>query len=92
MVGAGRGSRTGLPLIIRHPRLRPLFSTHSPPTARALYLQCPPLHTRRFDGFRFDGVTSMLYQHHGINFGFSGNYKEVSGMVRGCRTEKGGGA
>ena len=33
----------------------------------------------RFDGFRFDGVTSMLYQHHGINFGFSGNYKEVGG-------------
>jgi len=31
----------------------------------------------RFDGFRFDGVTSMLYQHHGINMGFSGNYNEV---------------
>ena len=31
----------------------------------------------RFDGFRFDGVTSMLYQHHGINVGFSGNYNEV---------------
>ena len=31
---------------------------------------------RRFDGFRFDGVTSMLYWHHGINMSFSGNYKE----------------
>ncbi|XP_021754453.1 1,4-alpha-glucan-branching enzyme 1, chloroplastic/amyloplastic-like [Chenopodium quinoa] len=30
----------------------------------------------RFDGFRFDGVTSMLYHHHGINMGFSGNYNE----------------
>ncbi|XP_078160879.1 1,4-alpha-glucan-branching enzyme, chloroplastic/amyloplastic-like [Carex rostrata] len=30
----------------------------------------------KFDGFRFDGVTSMLYHHHGINVGFSGNYAE----------------
>jgi len=30
----------------------------------------------QFDGFRFDGVTSMLYHHHGINVGFSGNYHE----------------
>uniref|UniRef100_A0A061R8G3 1,4-alpha-glucan branching enzyme n=1 Tax=Tetraselmis sp. GSL018 TaxID=582737 RepID=A0A061R8G3_9CHLO len=30
----------------------------------------------RFDGFRFDGVTSMLYHHHGIGFSFSGNYHE----------------
>ncbi|GER55487.1 4-alpha-glucan-branching enzyme [Striga asiatica] len=30
----------------------------------------------KFDGFRFDGVTSMLYHHHGINVGFSGNYGE----------------
>ena len=29
-----------------------------------------------FDGFRFDGVTSMLYHHHGINVGFSGGYHE----------------
>ncbi|KAJ1260830.1 hypothetical protein BS78_10G262500 [Paspalum vaginatum] len=29
-----------------------------------------------FDGFRFDGVTSMLYHHHGINMGFTGDYKE----------------
>lgn len=34
----------------------------------------PP--ARRFDGFRFDGVTSMLYHHHGINMSFSGNYNE----------------
>jgi 1,4-alpha-glucan branching enzyme len=25
-----------------------------------------------FDGFRFDGVTSMMYKHHGIGAGFSG--------------------
>ncbi|CAN0927405.1 1,4-alpha-glucan-branching enzyme 1, chloroplastic/amyloplastic (Fragment) [Linum grandiflorum] len=30
----------------------------------------------RFDGFRFDGVTSMLYHHHGINMAFTGQYKE----------------
>ena len=30
----------------------------------------------KFDGFRFDGVTSMLYHHHGINMGFTGNYAE----------------
>ncbi|CAJ2642847.1 unnamed protein product [Trifolium pratense] len=30
----------------------------------------------KFDGFRFDGVTSMLYHHHGINMAFTGNYKE----------------
>jgi 1,4-alpha-glucan branching enzyme len=26
------------------------------------------------DGYRFDGVTSMIYHHHGINYGFTGNY------------------
>lgn len=30
----------------------------------------------KFDGFRFDGVTSMLYHHHGINVAFTGNYDE----------------
>ncbi|KAG7191391.1 alpha-1,4-glucan branching enzyme [Scheffersomyces spartinae] len=30
----------------------------------------------KFDGFRFDGVTSMLYKHHGLSFGFSGDYNE----------------
>ncbi|KAG0224661.1 1,4-alpha-glucan-branching enzyme GBE1 [Mortierella sp. GBAus27b] len=30
----------------------------------------------KFDGYRFDGVTSMMYTHHGIGFGFSGNYHE----------------
>lgn len=33
----------------------------------------------RFDGFRFDGVTSMLYKHHGIGEGFSGGYHEYFG-------------
>ncbi|KAF8929225.1 alpha-1,4-glucan branching enzyme, partial [Haplosporangium gracile] len=32
-----------------------------------------------FDGFRFDGVTSMMYLHHGIGYGFSGNYHEYFG-------------
>ena len=30
----------------------------------------------RFDGFRFDGITSMLYHHHGISYSFSGSYNE----------------
>ncbi|KAG8450327.1 hypothetical protein GDO86_002831 [Hymenochirus boettgeri] len=33
-----------------------------------------------FDGFRFDGVTSMLYHHHGIGCGFSGDYNEYFGL------------
>lgn len=33
-----------------------------------------------FDGFRFDGVTSMLYHSHGIGKGFSGGYHEYFGM------------
>ncbi|KNC77737.1 1,4-alpha-glucan-branching enzyme [Sphaeroforma arctica JP610] len=33
----------------------------------------------RFDGFRFDGVTSMMYKHHGMGVGFSGDYNEYFG-------------
>lgn len=33
----------------------------------------------KFDGFRFDAITSILYHHHGISIGFSGNYKEYFG-------------
>ncbi|PNW82693.1 hypothetical protein CHLRE_06g289850v5 [Chlamydomonas reinhardtii] len=33
----------------------------------------------QFDGFRFDGVTSMLYHHHGIHTSFSGDYNEYLG-------------
>lgn len=40
----------------------------------ALYLE-----EYKFDGFRFDAITSILYQHHGIGVGFSGNYKEYFG-------------
>ena len=29
-----------------------------------------------FDGFRFDGVTSMLYHHHGLQMEFSGQYEQ----------------
>jgi len=32
-----------------------------------------------FDGFRFDAVTSILYHHHGIGVGFSGDYREYFG-------------
>lgn len=33
----------------------------------------------KFDGIRFDGVTSMLYHHHGIYRSFSGEYHEYLG-------------
>ncbi|XP_042493186.1 1,4-alpha-glucan-branching enzyme 1, chloroplastic/amyloplastic-like isoform X3 [Macadamia integrifolia] len=35
----------------------------------------------QFDGFRFDGVTSMLYHHHGIDSVFTGNYNEYFSEV-----------
>merc|ERR1711981_1546214 len=35
--------------------------------------------TYGFDGFRFDGVTSMLYQSRGLG-GFSGDYNEYFGL------------
>uniref|UniRef100_A0A2N9G2W4 Alpha-amylase/branching enzyme C-terminal all beta domain-containing protein n=1 Tax=Fagus sylvatica TaxID=28930 RepID=A0A2N9G2W4_FAGSY len=35
----------------------------------------------RFDGFRFDGVTSMMYTHHGLQVAFSGNYTEYFGFA-----------
>lgn len=34
------------------------------------------IHEYQFDGFRFDAVTSILYHHHGIGVGFSGQYHE----------------
>jgi len=34
----------------------------------------------KFDGYRFDGVTSMMYHHHGLQMNFSGNYGEYFGM------------
>lgn len=33
-----------------------------------------------FDGFRFDGVSSMLYKHHGMNVSFTGDYAEYFGF------------
>ncbi|XXG64978.1 hypothetical protein AAC387_Pa05g2792 [Persea americana] len=35
----------------------------------------------KFDGFRFDGVTSMMYTHHGLQVGFTGNYSEYFGLA-----------
>lgn len=34
----------------------------------------------KFDGYRFDGVTSMMYHHHGLSYAFTGNYEEYFGM------------
>ncbi|CAH1786510.1 unnamed protein product [Owenia fusiformis] len=33
-----------------------------------------------FDGFRFDGTTSMIYHSHGMGDGFSGDYNEYFGL------------
>jgi 1,4-alpha-glucan branching enzyme len=35
----------------------------------------------KFDGYRFDGVTSMMYHHHGLSTTFTGNYDEYFGMA-----------
>ncbi|XP_039057127.1 1,4-alpha-glucan-branching enzyme 1, chloroplastic/amyloplastic-like [Hibiscus syriacus] len=35
----------------------------------------------KFDGFRFDGVTSMMYTHHGLQVTFTGNYSEYFGYA-----------
>lgn len=35
----------------------------------------------KFDGFRYDGVTSMMYTHHGLQVEFTGNYKEYFGLA-----------
>lgn len=34
----------------------------------------------KFDGYRFDGVTSMMYHHHGLSYAFTGAYDEYFGM------------
>jgi len=38
------------------------------------------IHEYGFDGFRFDGVTSMLYHNRGLGQGFSGGYHEYFGL------------
>ena len=35
----------------------------------------------RIDGFRFDGVTSMMYHHHGLNMDFTGYHQYFDGSV-----------
>ncbi|CAF3093645.1 unnamed protein product, partial [Rotaria sp. Silwood2] len=35
----------------------------------------------KFDGFRFDGVSSMLYHSHGIGHHFAGSYDEYFGLA-----------
>ncbi|MCH0630082.1 alpha amylase C-terminal domain-containing protein [Kocuria palustris] len=54
-----------------------LFNYNHPETLRFLLSNLKYyLDTFHFDGFRFDGVTLMLYKHHGLSFGFSGDYNE----------------
>ena len=31
----------------------------------------------KFDGFRFDGVTSMMYHHHGLQMAFTGETRDL---------------
>ncbi|KAF7016639.1 hypothetical protein CFC21_030196 [Triticum aestivum] len=35
----------------------------------------------KFDGFRFDGATSMMYTHHGLQVTFTGSYHEYFGFA-----------
>jgi len=32
----------------------------------------------KFDGYRFDGVTSMMYHHHGLQVGLFGGHFVIS--------------
>lgn len=34
----------------------------------------------KFDGYRFDGVTSMMYHHHGLQMAFTGPHKAPACM------------
>ena len=57
-----------------------LFNYSSYETLRFLLSNCAfYTNVYHFDGFRFDGVTSILYRNHGINYGFSGAYHEYFG-------------
>lgn len=57
-----------------------LFNYGSYETLRFLLSNCRWwIEEFQFDGFRFDGVTSILYTHHGIGTGFSGGYHEYFG-------------
>ena len=57
-----------------------LFNYSSYETLRLLLSNCAFYsNVYHFDGFRFDGITSILYKNHGINYGFSGRYHEYYG-------------
>ena len=57
-----------------------LFNYSSYETLRFLLSNCAYyLDKYHFDGFRFDGITSILYRNHGIRYAFSGNYWEYFG-------------
>lgn len=58
-----------------------LFDYTQMETLRLLLSNCHwYLEEYQFDGFRFDGVTSMLYHSHGMGHGFSGDYNEYFGL------------
>ena len=57
-----------------------LFNYSSYETLRFLISNCAfYIQEYNFDGFRFDGITSMFYRNHGIGYGFSGAYHEYFG-------------
>jgi hypothetical protein len=37
----------------------------------------------KFDGYRFDGVTSMMYHHHGLSYAFTGESTSAWGRLLG---------
>jgi 1,4-alpha-glucan branching enzyme len=57
-----------------------LFNYNDWETLRFLLSNCAwYMDEYKFDGFRFDGVTSILYLNHGINYSFTGSYNEYFG-------------
>ncbi|MCQ2973134.1 MAG: alpha amylase C-terminal domain-containing protein, partial [archaeon] len=57
-----------------------LYNYSSYETLRFLLANCAYYtNVFHFDGFRFDGITSVLYRNHGICYSFSGDYNEYFG-------------
>ena len=57
-----------------------LYNYSSYETLRLLLSNCAfYINVYHFDGFRFDGITSVLYKNHGIHHAFTGGYQEYFG-------------
>ncbi|KAI5015079.1 hypothetical protein ZWY2020_056469 [Hordeum vulgare] len=69
----------------KRPKSLRIYETHvgmSSPVIRFLLSNARWwLEEYKFDGFRFDGATSMMYTHHGLQVTFTGSYHEYFGFA-----------